>query len=1047
MLKQIIKRPVLATVISILLVLLGIVGMLGLPITKFPDIAPPTVMVTAVYPGANAETIGRSVAPPLENAINGVENMDYISSVASNDGTLTITVIFKLGTDPDQAAINVQNRVAQVTNQMPAEVIQSGITTLKRQNSMIAMVTLTSEDGSMNDLFLENYTKINIVPELKRIKGVGDAMVYGNKDYSMRIWLDPDKLNTYNLTPNDVSQAIQAQNLEAAPGRFGEQSAETKEYVLRYKGKYTETEQYENIIVKAQNDGSLLRLKDIAKVEFAAYSYTVASNYNTKPSVTMAIFQMSGSNANEVQIALQKRMEELSKSFPGKMEYKIPYTTKESLDQSINQVIMTLIEAFILVFIVVFIFLQDFRSTLIPAIAVPVSIVGTFFFMNLFGFSINILTLFALVLAIGIVGDDAIVVVEAVHAKMEHKKMNARVATVAAMGEISGAIVSITLVMSAVFIPVAFMDGSTGLFYKQFAITLAIAIVISAVNALTLSPALCALLLKGHHEEDTQKHKTFKDRFFIAFNTAFDKLTFRYGKAVLLIIKRKWIGFSILAIFSALFLWFSFTTPKAFIPDEDQSFIIVTANLAAGASKDRTTAVISDTEQKLAAHPAVREVISVNGLSLFTGSMSSSAGTFFIRLNDAKHRGAVNKLGDIIGEIQGMLAADKRANFLVLNTPTVDGFGNSSGMELVLQDRNNASLQELGNISYGMMGALMQRPEIAVAFTTFDASYPQYEVVVDEAKAAQLGLSVREVLHVLQGYYGSIQASDFNRFGKYYRVLVQATPETRTEESSLQKIFVKNAKQEMVPISTVVTLKAITGAEVVERFNLFNASNLTVMPAPGYSTGQAMAAIAQVSEQVLPLGYTYDYKGMSREESMATSQSTLIFMLCIAFVYFLLSAQYESYILPFAVLLSIPVGLSGVFLGIGLADISNNIYVQIAMVMLIGLLAKNGILIVEFAVQRRRAGKSLVAAAVEGAKARFRPILMTSLAFITGITPLIFVVGPSAMGNHSIGYAAIFGMLVGTILGVFLTPVLFVVFQHLQEKVSSKSKGVKDWEF
>jgi hydrophobe/amphiphile efflux-1 (HAE1) family protein len=1046
MLKQIIKRPVLATVISVLLVILGGVGMLSLPITKFPDIAPPTVTVTAVYPGANAETIGRSVAPPLENAINGVENMDYISSVASNDGTLTITVIFKLGTDPDQAAINVQNRVSQVTNQLPGEVIQSGITTIKRQNSMIAMVTLTSEDGSMDDLFLENYTKINIVPELKRIKGVGDAMVYGNKDYSMRIWLDPDKLNAYNLTPNDVSAAIQAQNLEAAPGRFGEQSTEVKEYVMRYKGKFTEPEQYENIIVKAQNDGSVLRLKDLARVEFAAYSYTVQSNYNTKPSVTMAIFQMSGSNANEVQIALQNRMEELSKSFPGKMEYKIPYATKESLDQSIKQVIKTLIEAFILVFIVVFIFLQDFRSTLIPAIAVPVSIVGTFFFMHIFGFSINILTLFALVLAIGIVVDDAIVVVEAVHAKMERRKLGPKAATVSAMGEISGAIVSITLVMSAVFVPVAFMEGSTGLFYKQFALTLAIAIVISAVNALTLSPALCALLLKSH-DGHAQEKLNFKQRFFTAFNAGFDKLTFRYGKSVLFLIKKKWIGIGILLAFAGLFAWFSLRTPKGFIPDEDQSFIIVTANLAAGTSKDRTTKLMSDTEHKLVAHPAVREVISVNGLSLFSGAMSSAAGTFFIRLKDVKERGEVKDLGAVMGQLQGMLSGDKRANFLVLNTPTVEGFGNSSGMELVLQDRTNASLQNLGNISYGMMGALMQRPEIAVAFTTFDVSYPQYEVVVDEAKAAQLGLAVRDVLQVMQGYYGSIQASDLNRFGKYYRVLVQAMPDTRADEKSLNSIFVKNANQEMVPVNTVVTLKAITGPEVVERFNLFNASNLTVMPAPGFSTGQAMQAIKEVGQQVLPPGYTYDYKGMSREESTSTAQSTIIFILCIVFVYFLLSAQYESYILPFAVLLAIPVGLSGVFLGIGFAGIANNIYVQIAMVMLIGLLAKNGILIVEFASQRRQAGKSLVAAAVEGAKARFRPILMTSLAFMTGIVPLIFVTGPSAMGNHSIGYAAIFGMLVGTCLGLFLTPLLFVIFQFFQEKMSGKVKDDTEWEF
>ncbi|MBL1220308.1 efflux RND transporter permease subunit [Chryseobacterium sp. L7] len=1046
MLKTIIKRPVLATVISVLLVILGIVGMVSLPITKFPDIAPPTVMVTAAYPGANAETIARSVAPPLENAINGVENMDYITSTASNDGTLSITVIFKLGTDPDQAAINVQNRVAQVTNQLPAEVIQAGITTVKRQNSMIAMVSLTSKDGKMDDLFLENYAKINIVPELKRVKGVGDAMVYGNKDYSMRVWLDPNKLTSYNLTPSDISRAIQTQNLEAAPGRFGERSKEAMEYVLRYKGKFTEPEQYENITIKALSDGSVLKLKDVAKVEFGAYSYNVSSNFNKKKSVTMAIFQMAGSNANEVQIALQERMKELEKSFPEGMAYEIPYATKDALDQSIEQVIHTLIEAFILVFIVVYIFLQDFRSTLIPAIAVPVSIVGTFFFMNVFGFSINILTLFALVLAIGIVVDDAIVVVEAVHAKMEHKKLNPRAATMSAMSEITGAIVSITLIMSAVFVPVAFMSGSTGLFYQQFALTLAIAIVISAVNALTLSPALCAIFLKQHNPE-THEKMNFKERFFAGFNASFNKLTFRYGKSILFLLKRKWVALIIILGFGGLFVWMSMTTPKGFIPDEDQSFIIVTANLAPGASKDRTTKVVSDTEDLLMKNPAVEKVISVDGLNLFSGSMSSSAASIFVKLKKTEERGKVSNINDIIGQVQGTLSQDKRANFLVINTPTVDGFGNTSGMELVLQDRTNGELQNLGNISYGMMGALMQRPEVAVAFTTFDVTYPQFEVLVDEVKAAQLGVNVSDVLGVMQGYYGSIQSSDFNRFGKYYRVLVQSTPETRQDKESLNGIFVKNNAGEMVPVNTLVSLKQVTGAEVVDRFNLFNSSNLTVMPAPGFSTGQAMAAIDEVSKQVLPPGYTYDYKGMSREEVSAGSQSVMIFGLCIVFVFFLLSAQYESYVLPFAVLIAIPVGLSGVFVGITMADLSNNIYVQIALVMLIGLLAKNGILIVEFAIQRRRAGKSLIASAVEGAKARLRPILMTSLAFITGLLPLLFVVGPSALGNHSIGFAAVSGMIFGTVLGIFVVPVLFVVFQALHERMSGKVITEADWEY
>ncbi|WP_087094045.1 efflux RND transporter permease subunit [Elizabethkingia anophelis] len=1046
MLKNIIKRPVLATVISILMVILGIVGMLNLPITKFPEIAPPTVMVTAVYPGANAETIARSVAPPIENAINGVENMDYITSTASNDGTLSITVIFKLGTNPDQAAVNVQNRVAQVTNQLPVEVVRAGITTIKRQNSMISMLALTSKDGKMNELFLENYAKINIIPELKRVKGVGDAMVWGNKDYSMRVWLDPEKLNSYGLAPIDISNAIQSQNIEAAPGKFGENSNEAMEYVMRYKGKYTEPEQYENIIIKAQNDGSILRLKDVAKVEFGAYSYGSSSKFDRKAGPMMAVFQMAGSNANEVQIAINEKMKQLEKSFPPGVEYRIPYATKESLDQSISQVISTLVEAFILVFIVVYIFLQDFRSTLIPAIAVPVSIIGTFFFMNLFGFSINILTLFALVLAIGIVVDDAIVVVEAVHAKMEHRKLNARAATMSAMHEISGAIVSITLVMSAVFVPVAFMKGSTGLFYQQFALTLAIAIIISAINALTLSPALTALFLKPH-EGDHHEKKNFKDRFFAGFNAAFNAITNRYGKSILFLIKKRWIAFAIMAVFGGLFIWMSMTTPKGFIPDEDQNFLAITVNLPPGASKTRTIEVIKTAEHYLSGHPAVENVMTVDGFNMFSSTSSASAGAIWIKLKHLKDRGDVKKIDDIIGQFQAKLAEDKRANFLVLNMPTVDGFGNTSGMELVLQDRTNGELQKLGQVSYEMMGALMQRPEIAVAFTTFDVSFPQFELLVDEAKAAQLGVSLADVMGVMQGYYGSIQSSDFNRFGKYYRVQIQSAFDARKDQQSLDGVFVKNNTGGMVPINTLVTLKPTTGAEIVDRFNLFNASNLTVMAKPGYSTGQAMKAVEEVSEKLLPQGYTYDYKGMSREEAQSGSQSALIFGLCIVFVYFLLSAQYDSYILPLSVLLAIPVGLSGVFIGITFADISNNIYVQIAMVMLIGLLAKNGILIVEFAIQRRRVGKSLVAAAVEGAKARLRPILMTSIAFIAGLTPLLFVVGPSALGNHSIGYAAIFGMLFGTVLGVFITPVLFVIFQYLHERVSGKQISEADWEY
>lgn len=1049
MLKTIIKRPVLATVISILLVILGLVGMKTLPITSYPEIAPPSVTVTAVYPGASSEVIARSVAPPLENAINGVENMDYITSTSST-GNLMLTVVFKLGTNPDQAAVNVQNRVSQATSQLPAEVNQIGVTTQKRQNSILSMVTLYSEDPKMDQLFVENYGKINIVPELKRIKGVGDAMVFGNRDYSMRVWLDPQKLTAYNLTPQEVSQSIQAANIEAAPGRFGERSKEALDYVIRYKGKNTEPTQYENILIKATPEGSVLRLKDVAKVEFGSYDYGVTTLYDKKEGAMIALFQTAGSNANEIEIAAQKRIKELAASFPPGLKYKIVYSSKESLDMSIEQVIHTLIEAFILVFIVVFIFLQDFRSTLIPAIAVPVSIVGTFFFMSLFGFSINLLTLFALVLAIGIVVDDAIVVVEAVHAKMEHRKLNAKAATMSAMSEITGAIFSITLVMAAVFVPVAFMEGPTGVFYQQFALTLAMAIVISAINALTLSPALCAILLKQHHAEEGSDHKklSFKQRFFAGFNASFDKLTYRYGKSVLFLLKKKWIAFSGLGIIIALFVWMFSVTPTGFIPDEDQSFLIATVTMPPGSTQSRTTDVVTRGEQILSQNPAIDKVVSVNGLNMLNFSISSSSAVFMLKLKNPADRGEVKDINQVIGQLQGALSGQiKEGSFFVLGMPTVPGFGNTSGMELVLQDRNSGSLGKFNQTANSFIGALMQRPEVAMAFTTFNASFPQYEIVVDEVKAKQLGLNVSDVMGVMQGYYGSLQASDFNRFGKYYRVVVQSSPEFRADPASIDAINIKNNMGQMVPVKSVASLKQTAGPDVVDHHNLFNAISITAMPAPGYSTGQVMKAVQEVSAQNLPNGVTYDLKGMAREEQSSGSQSAVIFGLCFVFVYFILSAQYESYLVPFSVLLGIPTGLLGVFVGISMAEISNNIYVQVALVMLIGLLAKNAILIVEFAMQRRKAGKSLTASAVEGAKARLRPILMTSLAFIAGLLPLLFATGPSALGNHSIGYAAVFGMLFGTVLGVFFTPVLFVVFKYLQEKLSGKPQDESVWDY
>lgn len=1051
MLKTITKRPVLATVISILLVIVGVVGMLSLPITKFPEIAPPSVVVNATYPGASAEVIARSVAPPLENAINGVENMDYMTSTSSN-GALMITIIFKLGTDPDQAAVNVQNKVSQATSQLPAEVNQIGVTTLKRQNSIVAMTSFYSEDGKTSDLFIENYVKINIVPEIKRIAGIGDAVVFGNKDYSMRVWVDPDKMAAYGITPQEVAAAIRSQNLESAPGRFGERSKEVFDYVIRYKGKYTEPKEYEDILLRANSNGTVLRLKDVARIEFGSFDYGVKTKYDKKAGVMVAAYQTAGSNANEVEIAMRERLKELSASFPAGVKYVVPYSSKESLDQSIDQVLHTLLEAFILVFIVVYIFLQDFRSTLIPAIAVPVSIVGTFFFMNLFGFSINLLTLFALVLAIGIVVDDAIVVVEAVHAKMEKRHLNSKAATMSAMSEITGAIISITLIMSAVFIPVGFMEGPTGVFYRQFAMTLAIAIIISAVNALTLSPALCALLLKNHNTHEhgdvvLQKKRNVKDRFFAGFNASFNKLTTRYVKSVLFLIKKMPVAFGLLLLVTLAFVFMFNRTPTGFIPDEDQSFLIATITLPPGASQDRTSQVVARAEDLLRVHPAIDKVTSIDGLNMLNFSISSSNAVLFLRLKPLHDRGDVQDINDIIPQLQGQLAPIREASFFVLGMPTVPGFGNTSGIEVVLQDKTAGSLSKFNEQANGYIAELMKRPEIAMAFSTFNASFPQYELMVDEMKAKQLGVDVSDIMAVMQGFYGSTQASDFNRFGKYYRVVIQASPEFRENTASLNSIMVKNASGEMMPISNLVTLKPVLGPEVVDHHNLFNAISITAMPAPGYSTGQSLQVIEEVSKSYLPTGFSYDLKGMSREEKSSGGQSIVIFGLCIIFVYFLLSAQYESYILPWAVLLGIPTGLLGVFVGITLADLSNNIYVQVALVMLIGLLAKNAILIVEYAVQRRSVGKSITAAAIEGAKARLRPILMTSLAFIAGLLPLLFAEGPSAIGNHSIGFAAVFGMLFGTVLGVFITPVLFVVFQTLQERVRGQKSDESDWDY
>ncbi|MEO5562744.1 MAG: efflux RND transporter permease subunit [Chitinophagaceae bacterium] len=1043
MLKRFIERPVLSTVVSIILLLLGVLSLYSLPITLFPDIAPPTVQVTATYPGANAEVVARAVATPIEEAVNGVENMTYMTSTSSNDGTMSLNVFFKVGTDPDLAAVNVQNRVSKAVSIVPTEVVQAGISTQKQQNSMIMVSLLYSDDSTYDETFLQNYAKINIIPELQRVPGVGQAMVFGAKDYSMRIWLKPDRLTANNLSVQEVLSAINEQNLEAAPGRFGQGSTASFEYILKYKGKLSKNADYENIILKSSPDGSVLRLKDVARVEFGAFAYSANTQVSGKPGIGIAIFQTAGSNANDILTQTEAVMEKSSTTFPNGIHQFTMYSAKEFLDASISQVMETLLIAFALVFLVVFIFLQDLRSTLIPAIAVPVAIIGTFFFMQLFGFTINLLTLFALVLAIGIVVDDAIVVVEAVHTKMERTGLPARPATIQSMNEISGAIISITLVMAAVFVPVGFMQGPAGVFYKQFAFTLAIAILISAVNALTLSPALCALFLRNTHSvegDGPAKKKGFGARFFNAFNAGFSATTNRYKQSIQFLIKRKWIAITGLVLVAAVTFWMVRRTPTGFIPTEDQGFIVFSVSLPPGASLDRTQTVMNKIDSLLNQVEAVERKAAIVGLNIVANANSSNYGVGFLRMKQPGERGAVNSVEGVMGIINQKLAVITEASVFLFQFPTVQGFGNTSGFEFIIQDRTGGPLDKLAGTAYGFIGQLMQRKEIAYAFTTFSTGNPQYLLNINEDKAKQLGVSVSDLLQTLQVYYGSSFASDFNRFGKYYRVIVQADVAFRKDPSSLNNVFVKNSSGQMVPVNTVLSLERVYGPETVTRNNLFNAVTINGMPKPGYSTGDAINAIQEVAASYMPRGFAYEWSGMTKEETGAGSQTSLIFLLSVLFVYFLLAAQYESYILPLAVILTVPVGILGVFLFIRMFGIENNIYVQVGLIMLIGLLAKNAILIVEYAVQRRKAGMTLMASALEAAQLRLRPILMTSFAFIVGLLPLTWAKGGSALGNRSIGTGALGGMLTGVVLGVFIIPVLFVIFQYLQEKISRKPK-------
>ena len=1047
-LDRFINRPVLSTVISVLMVILGIIGLATLPITQYPDIAPPTVSVRATYQGANAQTVLNSVIAPLEDQINGVENMMYMTSNASNNGSAEISVYFKQGTDPDMAAVNVQNRVSMAQGLLPAEVTKVGVTTQKRQTSMLMVFSIYDEKDQYNIEFLENYANINLIPEVKRINGVGDAMVMG-LDYSMRIWLKPDVMAQYKLIPNDVAASLAEQNIEAAPGQFGERGNQSFQYTIRYKGRLQQPEEFENIVIKALKNGEVLRLKDIADIELGRLMYTFNNSVNGHKAVTCIVFQMAGSNATQTISDIENLLDDYSETLPAGLKINIAQSANDFLFASIHEVIKTLIEAFILVFIVVYIFLQDMRSTLIPAIAIPVALIATFFVLKLIGFSINLLTLSAMVLAIAIVVDDAIVVVEGVHAKLDQGYKSARTASIDAMSELGGAIVSITLVMMSVFIPVSFMGGTAGTFYRQFGLTMAIAIGFSAVNALTLSPALCAIFLKPH-DEHGEKKSTFVSRFHTAFNVGYDKMLKKYKKSTLFFIQKKWLSLGLVVGSIVLLMFFMKITPTGMVPNEDTGTIMGVVTLPPGTSQERAMEVLNRVDSLVAAEPAVESRTLISGYS-FIGGQGPSYGSIIIKLKDWKDRSTMQN-SNIVYITLFMRAQKiiKEAQVLFFAPPMIPGYSASSDIELNMQDKTGGDLNHFFDVVNNYSAALELRPEINSAKTSFNPNFPQYMMDIDAAACKKAGLSPSDILSTMQGYFGGLYASNFNSFGKMYRVMIQAEPNATKNLESLSSIKVRNG-DEMAPISQFVSIKKIYGPDIISRFNLYTSMKVMVAPATGYTSGQALAALSEVAKENLPAGFAYELGGMAREEAETSGSTTgLIFVLCFVFVYLLLSAQYESYILPLSVLLSIPFGLLGSFLFVNgmsaigntpalkmiMGSMSNDIYMQIALIMLMGLLAKNAILIVEFALERRKMGMSITWAAVLGAAARLRPILMTSLAMIVGLIPLMMASGAGANGNRTLGTSAIGGMLIGMILQIFIVPALFVVFQYLQEKVT-----------
>ena len=1034
-----IRRKVLSLVISIFFVLLGLLALLKLPITQFPDIVPPSVLVQAKYTGANAEVSTNAVALPLERAINGVPGMTYMSTVTSNDGITLIQVFFEVGTDPDVAAVNVQNRVTTVLDELPEEVIRAGVTTEKEVNSMLMYLNITSTDDTQDEQFIFNFTDINVLQELKRIDGVGRAEIMGQKEYSMRVWLDPFKMMSYNVSADEVIDALQKQNIAAAPGKVGETSGKTTsqlQYVIKYSGKFFEPDQYKEIPIKADSNGNILKLKDIAEVEFGAMSYGMVSKTDGKPSASIMMKQRPGSNADEVIKAVKEKMAELKQtSFPPGMEYNLAYDVSRFLEASISAVLTTLIEAFILVAFVVFLFLQDWRSTLIPILAVPVSLIGAFLFMQMFGFSINLLTLFAMVLAIGIVVDDAIVVVEAVHVKMA-EGLSPLNATLSAAKDIAGAILAITIIMAAVFIPVAFLDGPVGVFYRQFSLTLAFSIMISGINALTLTPALCALILKPHNHETNHKKGLF-NRFFDRFNQGFDKLTNLYTGFLSKFATKKSFTIGVLLVFVGLAIATSRILATGFIPLEDQGMVYINVTAPQGATVERTEKVLDEITKVAQSIEGVENVTTLAGYSIVTEIAGASYGMGMINLKDWSERDiSVDELIAILSEKTKNIAD---AQIEIFAPPTVAGFGNTSGYELRLLDKSGGSITNTDNVTKDFIKALNEAPELQNNFSSFDATYPQYLIHIDYDMAAKKGISVDNAMSTLQTMLGSFYATNFIRFTQMYKVMVQAGPEFRENPESLLNFYLKNDRGEMVPLSTFATLERVYGPEVLTRYNMYMSSMINGEPANGYSSGDAIKAVERVAAEKLPRGFSLEWSGMTREEILSGNQTIYIFGLVLVFVYLLLAVQYESFILPFPVLLPLPIGVFGAYLSLLLAGLDNNIYAQVAMVMLVGLLSKNAILIVEFALARQKEGLDIVTAAIEGARERLRPILMTSFAFVAGLIPLCLASGAGAVGNRSIGVAAAGGMMIGTLFGLIIIPGLYIIFAKLENKKSNET--------